>query len=84
MFDIGKYLEKFKNFSESHIFLRKIVAESIKETCLFDIEPNKIKIKESTVFIKDKPIIKTQIFIKKEKILNLIKQKTNKNIIDII
>ena len=45
MFNIGKYLEKFKVASNSKIFLRSIVEETIKEVCGIEVDPRKIEIK---------------------------------------
>jgi len=84
MFDITKYLEKFKAISHSRKFLKNSVAEAIKEVCFVDVEPNKIEIKDYIARIKEKPIIKTIIFIKKTKILNILDKKTNGKVKDIL
>ncbi len=83
MFDIGKYLDKFKKMSESRDFLRNTVAESIKEICRIEIDPKKIDIKSGIVRISEKPIIKNEIFIKKAKILENLAKKTESKIVDI-
>ncbi len=84
MFDIGKYLEKFKKFSQSRDFLRNSVAEAIKEICNIEIDPKKIEVKNGIVRISEKPVIKTEIFLKKSKILNNLKEKKHIDIFDII
>ncbi len=83
MFDISKYLEKFRVMSQSRDFLRNTVAESIKEICKFDIDPKKIEVKSGIARINERPIMKTEIFLKKPKIMEHIKIKTEK-IYDII
>ena len=84
MFDIAKYLEKFRTFSNSREFLRNAVAESIKEVCFIEIDSKNIKIKEGVARISEKPIIKTQIFIKKTKILIILDKKTSGKIKDLL
>ena len=78
MFDIAKYLEKFKVISQSRNFLRNTVAESIKEVCGIDIDIKKIEVKDYIARINEKPIIKSEIFIKKAKILESLNKKTEK------
>ncbi|MDD5022390.1 MAG: hypothetical protein PHR82_09730 [Endomicrobiaceae bacterium] len=84
MFDIAQYLEKFKNIISSQDFLRNSVAEAIKEICSINIDPKKITIKNYTARIEEKPIIKTSIFLKKIKILELLDKKTEGKIKDIL
>lgn len=84
MFDIAKYLEKFRTMSNSKIFLRKSVEEAIREVCGIDIEIKKIEVKDYVARINEKPIIKTQIFLKKSKILEGLYIKTQGKIKDIL
>ena len=84
MFDITKYLEKFKKLSQSRNFLRNSVAEAVKEICNIEIDPKNIDIKSGIARIKEKPIIKNEIFIKKIKILESLSKKTEKEITNII
>lgn len=83
MFDIGKYLEKFKVISQSRDFLRDSVAESVKEICNIEIDPKNIVVKNGTARINERPIIKSEFFLKKTKILENLKKKTEK-IFDIV
>lgn len=84
MFDIAKYLEKFKIMSQSRDFLRNSVSEVVKEVCNIELNPSKIEVKDYVARINDKPIIKTQIFLKKAKILEILAIKTNSKIKDIL
>ncbi len=84
MFDIAKYLEKFKIMGNSKLSLRISVAEAIKEICGIEIESKNIEIKDFVARISEKPIIKTQIFIKKFKILENIEKKTNGKIKELL
>ncbi|MFH1455310.1 MAG: hypothetical protein ABIF22_03260 [bacterium] len=84
MFDIAKYLEKFKIMSHSRDFLRNSVAEAIKEVCGIDIGLNKIEVKNYIARINERPIIKTEIFLKKIKILEILDKKTNGKVKEIL
>ena len=84
MFDIAKYLEKFKLMSQSKFFLRDSVAETIKEVCKIEVDKSKILINDYTDRLNEKHIIKTEIFIKKIKILEILDNKTNGKIKNII
>jgi len=84
MFNIGEYLEKFKIKFQSRDFLRNSVAEAVKEVCDIDIEPKKIEVKNFIARINEKPIIKTSIFLKKEKILEILNKKTGGKVKEIL
>jgi len=84
MFDISKYLDKFKKISQSRNFLKNSVAETIKEICNIEINPENIDIKSGIARIKEKTIIKSEIFLKKIKILENLIKKTKGKITDIL
>ena len=84
MFDIAKYLEKFKIMSHSRFFLRDSVAEAVKDVCNIEIDPTKIEVKNYTARISAKPIVKTQIFLKKVKILEVLDKKTSGKVKEIL
>jgi len=84
MFDIAKYLEKFKVMGNSKIFLKKSVAEAVKEICDIEVDLKKIEIKDYTARISEKPIVKTSIYLKKGKILELLDKKTTGKIKDML
>jgi len=84
MFDIAKYLEKFKVIYQSRGFLKNSVSEAIKDVCCIEIDPKKIEVKNYSAKINEKPIIKTSIFLKKIKILDVLNKKTNGKIKDIL
>ena len=84
MFDIAKYLEKFTVMANSRHFLRDSVQETIKEVCGIEIDPKKIEVKDFVARINERPIIKSEIFLKKNKILLSLKEKTKGKVLDII
>ncbi|MFA6430632.1 MAG: hypothetical protein WC229_03105 [Candidatus Paceibacterota bacterium] len=84
MFDIAKYLEKFTVLANSRHFLRDSVQGAIKEICGIEIDPKKIEVKDFVARINERPIIKSEIFLKKNRILSSLKDKTGGKVIDII
>ena len=84
MFDIAKYLEKFKVISNSRFFLRNCVSDAVKEVCCFEIDPTKVEVKNCVARINERPIIKTQIFLKKVKILEILDKKTDGKVKEIL
>lgn len=83
-FNISDYLNKFKKLSESRGFLRNTISEAIKEVCEIEIKPEDIDVKSGIARINAKPIVKSEIFLKKAKILELLKGKTESKIIEIL
>ena len=84
MFNISQYLEKFRIMSQSRDFLRNSVAEAVKEICNIEIDPQKIEVKNYVARINEKPIIKTEIFFKKTKILEILNKKTEGKVKEIL
>lgn len=82
MFNIQLYLEKFKNFGQSERQLKEIILLSIDEVTGIKIENKDIIVKNNEVNLKTSPGIKSVIFVKKEAIINKIKEKGGK-IIDL-
>jgi hypothetical protein len=60
------------------------VTEAVKEVCKVDINPKNVVVKNGIARINERPIVKTEIFLKKAKLLDLIKQKTNGKIGEIV
>ncbi|MBU6370748.1 MAG: DUF721 domain-containing protein [Patescibacteria group bacterium] len=83
MFDIGRYLERFKKISQSRDALRTAVAEAVQEICSITINPKQVDVRDGKVVISCRPAVKTEIFLKKEKILANLSEKTGKKITDI-
>lgn len=84
MFDIAKYLEKFKVLKNSKGVLRVLIVESIKKFTNIEIDPKNIDIKPGVIRVSEKPIVKNQIFLKKTKILEEINSKTENKISDVL
>lgn len=84
MFDIAKYLEKFKVMSCSRDFIRNSLAEAIKNICHIEIDPKKIDVKNYVARINERPIVKSEIFLKKEKILKSLSEEVREKVKDIV
>jgi len=84
MFNIGEYLEKFRVRYQSRDFLRNSVAEAVKEVCDIEIDSKKIEVKNFVARVNEKSIIKTQIFLKKIKILEILDKKTDGKVKEIL
>ena len=84
MFDIAKYLHKFTVMSHSRDFLRNSIAESVKEICKIDINPKNVVVKDGIARINERPIIKSEIFIKKTKILDFLNKKADGKVREIL
>ena len=83
MFNIEKYLERFKKLDESEKEAKdKIITVLFK---IFNIKfsAEDLEIKNAVLIIRCNPVVKNSLYIKKEKILEAIKGVTAKRIIDI-
>jgi len=80
MFNISVYLEKFKNLGQREGLIKNEILFVIKEVVGVDIDPKKIKTKNGGLFLGVSPAIKNTIYIKKDLILNKLKERGIKNI----
>ncbi|MFA7252391.1 MAG: hypothetical protein WC027_00860 [Candidatus Paceibacterota bacterium] len=84
MFNISSYLEKFKNIGQSERLLKETILSIIKEVTGIVLGVGNIKVKNnSEVLLSVSPAVKNTIYIKKELILNKIKEKSGQNIISL-
>ncbi len=74
MKNIGDFLSKFK-IIRSPKQNREEVVKLIKEVTDIEISEDEIKISNKTLFIQSHPALKNAIFLKKEFLLNQIKEK---------
>ncbi len=79
------FFEKFKKIINDKKEIEEVIIKSISKSISFPIENNFIKINKGRVFIKTSPLLKNEILIHKDKILENIKKELppNHNIIDI-
>lgn len=75
MFNISTYLDKFKKISSKKSFLKDAVAASISKVLEINIDKNNIEIRKNNIYLKIKPTVKNEVFIKKKFIINELKAK---------
>lgn len=83
MFNISKYLEKFKKSIESGEVLNESIVEIIKKHTGISLTTNDFEIKNNIIYINSSPIIKNKIFIFKSVLKEDIKSKTSVDFSDI-
>lgn len=74
MKNIGDFLSKFKIIRNPKQN-REVITHIIKEVTSIELDDSCVQIKNKIVFIHAHPAIKSAIFIKKDKIISLIKEK---------
>ncbi len=76
MFNISGFLEKFRVIGQKNIFFREIVARALSEGLGIPVSFKDFKIQNNVVvFLKASGSLKSQIFIKKQKLLELLKER---------
>lgn len=83
MFNIEKYLEKFKKNLKSNTLIIEKIVEVVERNTDIKIEKTNIELKDCVVYIKSNPLIKNKIFIYKEKILNDLSKEITDKIVNI-
>jgi hypothetical protein len=73
---IKDYLEKFKIILKEKDENIDLIINVIYQHINFKLNKNNITIKNNIIFIKTSPIIRNEIFIKKQDILNSFKEKS--------
>ena len=73
MLQLGQLLERFKNLPNIEKIKKQLVVEVFCKNNI-PIKIEQISIQKNTLFIKTNPILKTEIFLKKEEILEQIKK----------
>lgn len=68
MFNISKYLEKFKKNLESGEILNNIIKETIKKHTNIDLKIGEFELKNNVIVLKTTPSVKNKIFIFNEDI----------------
>ena len=83
MIGIGSFFERFRSREIEEIRFLSIVIDVIKDVLRFDLDPKSIVYTDAILYIKISPAAKGAIFLKKEEILNKIREKTSRKISDI-
>ena len=79
MFNVDDFLSKFKKIEPPDNTIRCYVVDVIFDVLSIKIKKQDIKIKNNIVYIKTNNIVKNEIFLNKQTILDKINNKLNKN-----
>jgi hypothetical protein len=83
MFNIGQFFTRWKSKELDEILFRAAVIDSVKEILKFEIDPLLISYSNNTIFLKISPAAKSAVLLKKKEIIEKIKEKTKRIILDI-
>ena len=78
---IGQFFDKFKNSAVQEIQKRVIICDILKDETKQDIPIEKISIKNAVLTVNADQIIKSELFLKKHKILDKIKKQLPRMVI---
>lgn len=74
--NIGNFLDRFANLKTPKNFIQEEARQAIKNILNVEINPEEMEWRGGVVYIKIKnSALKNEIFIKKEKILEILKQR---------
>ncbi len=77
--NLDKFLNVFENLIKSEIGSKKIIQETLEEVLKIKIDSSKIEIREFNLYIETHPVIKNEIKINYEEILQKLENRTGKN-----
>ncbi len=75
MFNISSFLEKFKNIGVEELLFKEAIISSINDKVKVSITSKDIVFKNSIVTIKTSPMVKSEIFMKKNILLSELKRR---------
>lgn len=73
MIPITELLLRFRNIKNTEKSKKEMICREIKETTGIIIEHKQVVFSKNIIMLKVKPIIKTEIFLKKEELMKRIK-----------
>ncbi len=74
MYNIASFLEKFKNVGLKERLAREVIAQIVSEECGVPVSINDVQYKNAIATLKIPLSIKSQVFIKKGRILKRCKE----------
>ena len=77
MIKLDSLFSKFKNALSSALGERELVASVVSEIVGVEILPTEIVINNGNIVVNSSPVVKSKIFISRQKILEKINQKTS-------
>lgn len=72
--NVSSYFDRFKNISLPNEEVRKATANAIEKEIGITVDISKIRVVQNSLKIEVTPLIKSEIFLKKERILEEIKK----------
>jgi hypothetical protein len=72
MFNIAEYLQKFAHLEGDAEYQKQIIAKALKEVCGLDNVD--FEMKKGTLYVKESPLMKSIVFIKKDKLVEYLRQ----------
>lgn len=69
MFNISSYLEKFKQLYSANLYFKDNIVKIVKEVTGIEVNKEVVNYKQGILTIGVKPIQKSELFLKKEKLL---------------
>lgn len=75
MLNIGNFLEKFKNIVAPDKFVKDVLIAVIGDVAGVGVEKDDIGVRNGTIFLSIDPIIKNEIFLKKNEIMENLAKK---------
>lgn len=72
MFNISGFLEKFKKFDQSKTLQTENIIKSIEKVVGVTVDKKSLVIKNGVLSIHGSPVLRQEIFLKKENLLPLI------------
>ena len=77
-FNIKSFLEKYKNITPPNGFLKKIFISAVKEETNIDIEVKDVHVEHSVIYLTASPAAKSELYIKKPRLLEKIRDQLEK------
>jgi hypothetical protein len=84
MNNLSQFLAVFEGYIKSEEGSTQIIIEVIQDVVGVTLKPDQINQGEFGLFLDSHPVIKNEIFLKKEKLLEVLKKKTGRSFDSVI
>lgn len=69
MKEISFFLEKFKTLGLDSALIKRAFVETVEKLLHVALKPSDVEVRGETVYVKAHPILKSELFIKREEII---------------
>lgn len=83
LYPLNSFFSRFKHITPPDESVRKGVCEFILKEMNIETPLKDVSVKNGVIYIKTKPIIKNEVFMKKKKLLLFVQEKTKKTLHDV-